>query len=157
MPPQKNVLRWSAYEHEFTERGADWFWALGIIALCAAALSVLFHDTLFGLLIIVAAFAFGLLANTPPTLATFELSDRGIRINGLLHRFDEIICFWVEDEHHQGRPLLLIDTVKLMSPNIIIPIEGIDPHAVRTFLKRRAAEVPMKEPLAHKIVEFFGL
>ena len=150
-------MRWSAYEHEFIERGADWFWALGIIAVCASALSILFSDTLFGLLILVAAVAFGLLANTPPTLATFELSDRGIRINGMLHRFDEIISFWVEDEHHHGRPLLLVDTTKFMSPNFIIPIEGIDPHTVRAFLKKRAKETPMKEPLPHKIVEFFGL
>ena len=150
-------MRWSAYEHEFIERGADWFWALGIIALCGAALSVLFHDALFGAVILIGAVAFGLLANTPPDLATFELSDRGIRINGVLHRYDEIISFWVEDEHHRGQPLLLVDTVKFMSPNFIIPIEGIDPHLVRTFLKKRSNEVPMKEPLPHRIVEFFGL
>lgn len=155
--PQRNVLRWSAYEHEFVERGVDWFWALGIIAVCGAALSVLFQDFLFAILILVAAVAFALLANTPPELATFELSDRGIRINGVLHRFDEIISFWVEDEHHKGRPLLLIDTVKFMSPNFIIPIEGIDPHLVRMFLKKRAKEMPMKEPFPHRIVEFFGL
>src|SRR5580704_11631901 len=131
MPPQQRILRWSAYEHEFVERGADWFWALGIIAVCGAALSILFQDTLFGLLIIVAAVSFGLLANTPPELATFEISERGVRINGTLHRYDQIICFWVEDEHHHpGRPLLLLDTVKFMSPNFIIPLEDVDPHLV---------------------------
>jgi hypothetical protein len=158
MPPQSRVvLRWSAYEHEHIERGSDWFWALGIIALSAAAMSVLFHDTLFGLLILIAAAAIGLLANSPPDLATFELSERGIRVNGTLHRFDEIISFWVEDEHHTGRPLLLIDTTKFLAPNLIIPIENVDPHAVRAFLKKRTNEVPMKEPFAHKIMEFFGV
>jgi len=157
MPPQSRVvLRWSAYEHEHIEREADWFWALGIIAVCGAILAVIFNDALFGILILVGAYAFALLSRTPPTLATFELSERGIRVNGTLHRFDEIISFWVEDEHH-GTPLLLIDTVKFMSPNLIIPIEGIDPHTVRAFLKKRTNEVPMKEPVAHKIVEFLGL
>ena len=158
MPPQQRILRWSAYEHEFIERGADWFWALGIIAVCGAALCIIFQDTLFGLLIIVAAASFGLLANTPPELATFEISERGVRINGVLHRYHEIVSFWVEDEHHHpGRPLLLIDTTRFMSPNFIIPIEGIDPHLVRNFLKRHSKEVPMKEPMSHKIVDFFGL
>src|ERR1700691_2599842 len=121
MPPQSRfVLRWSAYEHEHIERGGDWFWALGIIAVCAAIMSALFHDTLFGLVIIVGAFTLALLANTPPDISTFELSERGIRINGTLHRFDEIISFRVEDEHHHHhRPLLLIDTIKFMSPNFI--------------------------------------
>ncbi len=157
------VLRWSAYEHEHIPRGSDWFWALGIIAVCGAIMSVLFHDTLFGILILVAAFAFGLLATKPPQLATFEISERGIRINGELHHYDEVISFWVEDEprhlrsEHLGRPLLLIDTVKFLSPNFVIPIEHIDPHLVRSFLKERAREVPMKESFAHKVVEFFGL
>src|ERR1700756_3571532 len=147
MPPQQNILRWSAYEHDFIERGADWFWALGIIALCGAVLSVLFGDTLFGVLIIVAAVAFGLMANVPSELATFELSERGIRINGILHRYHDVVSFWVEDEHHRGHPLLLIDTTKFMAPNFIIPIVDIDPHVVRTYLQKRAKEKPMREPL----------
>ena len=158
METQQHVmLRWSAYEHEHVERGSDWFWALGIIAVCGAAISVLFHDSLFGLLIIVAAVSFALIARNAPPLSTFEISGRGVRINGVLHRYDEIISFWVEDEHHRGSPLLLIDTIKFLSPNFIIPIEGVDPHLVRTLLKAHAKEVPMKEPLSYRIVEFFGL
>ena len=162
-PPSRVILRWSAYEHEHIERGTDWYWALGIIAVCAALLAILFHDLLFGVVILCAAWALSLVAQTPPQLSTFELSERGIRINGTMHRFDEIISFWVDDEpHHMSsaqhhRPFLLIDTVKFMSPNFVIPIEGIDPHAVRAFMKRRSKEVHMKEPIYHKIVEFLGL
>lgn len=155
--PRHLVFRWSAYEHEFIERDSDWFWALGIIAVSGAIISILFRDVLFGIAILAAAVAFGILATTTPQLATFEISERGIRINGKLHRYHEIISFWVEDEHHDGRSLLLIDTVKFMAPNFVIPIEGVDPHQVRVFLKRHAKEVPMKEPIAHRIIEFVGL
>ena len=151
------ALRWSAYEHEHIERGADWFWALGIAAVAIAITAIILHDALFGILIIVAAFTLALLSRTPPDIARFELSERGIRVNGELHRWDHIIAFWVEDEHHDGRPLLLVDTTKFLSPNLIIPIEEIDPHVVRTFLKAHAQERHMKEPVAHKILEFFGL
>lgn len=151
------VFRWSAYEHEFIERDSDWFWALGIIALSGAVISVLFHDFLFAVVILVAAFAFGVLATTVPQLATFEVSERGIRINGKLHRYHEIISFWVEDEHHDGRPFLLLSTVKFMSPHFVIPIEGLDPQRLRMFLRKHAKEVPMKEPIAHRIIDFVGL
>src|SRR3989344_4411043 len=67
-----------------------------------------------------------------------------------------MISFWVEDEH-DDRPLLLVDTTKIMSPNLIIPIEEIDPSLVRAFLQEYAEEKHMKEPLAHKILEFLGL
>ena len=155
MPP-RHILRWSAYEHEHIERSTDWFWALGIVAVSVALTSILFSNILFAILIIVAAYTIGLISRTPPELFEFELSDRGIRIGGTLHRYDEIISFWVEDELGDS-PLLLVDTTKLMSPNLIIPIEGIDPHEVRVFLQTRVEEVPMKEPVSHKILEFLGI
>ncbi len=155
--PHGPALRWSAYEHDHIERGADWFWALGIVAVSIALTAIILHDVLFGVLVVVAAFTHGLLARTPPDLAHFEISERVIRVNGVLHRWDHIISFWVEDEHHTDRPLLLVDTTKWMSPNLIIPIEEIDPHLLRTFLKEHSKETPMKEPIAHKILEFLGL
>ena len=156
MPPTRVILRWSAYEHEHIERGSDWFWALGVAACAITLTSILFSDVLFGILILIAASVIAMLATIPPELVQFELSDRGIRVGGTLHKFEEIISFWVED-HNVERPLLLIDTVKFMSPNLIIPIEHIDPHAIRAFLRERTEEVPMKEPVAHKILEFLGL
>jgi len=154
--PHGVPLRWSAYEHERIERSGDWFWALGIVAVSVALTSILFSNVLFAILIIVAAFTVGIIARTPPELIDFEISDRGIRVGGALHRYDEIISFWVEDEHDR-EPLLLVDTTKFMSPNLIIPIENIDPALVRAFLQERVEEVRMKEPVSHKILEFFGI
>ena len=150
-------MRWSAYEHEHIERERDWYIALGIAAVCIAIVSILFSDALFALLILVAAFTIALLARIPPELVQFELSDRGIRVAGRMHRFDEITAFWVEEEHHSGRPHLLLTTKKIMHPTIIIPIEHIDPHTVRSFLKEHSHEKHMHEPVAHRILEMFGI
>lgn len=147
-------LRWEAYEHEHIERGSDWFWALGIIAVCAALTSILFGNVLFAVLLLLAAAVIGLIARTPPELHHFEISERGIRAGDTLHRYEEIISFWVEEEGDE--PLLLVDTIKFMSPNLIVPLDGIDPTIVRAYLREHAEEVPMKEPFAHKILEFFG-
>lgn len=157
MPGEHTTLRWSAYEHEHIERGSDWYWALGIVAVCVAVTAILLHDFLFAVLILVAAATIALHSQTAPDISNFELSDRGIRINGVMHRFDQIISFWVDDEHHSGRPLLLVDTTKFMSPNLIIPIEHIDHRLVRAYLVERCEETHMKEPLTHKIFEFLGL
>ena len=148
-------IRWSAYEHEHIERSIDWFWALGIVAISVAIISILFSNLLFAILIIVATFTIGLLARTPPELIEFEISHRGIRVDDRIYRYNDIISFWVEDE--EGPPLLLVDTTKFMSPNLIIPIENIDPHLVRTFLLAHVKETHMKEPVSHKILEFFGI
>ena len=150
------TLRWSAHEHEHVPREGNWFWALGILAVCVALISVLFGNVLFAILILVAATTLGILAMTPPPLIEFELSDRGIRVDGTMHRYEEVISFWVED-HDANPPILLVDTIKWMSPNLVIPLEHVDHRLVRAYLAERAEEVPMKEPIAHKILEFFGL
>ena len=108
------------------------------------------------ILIVLAAGVIGLIARTPPELHTFELSKRGIKVGNTMHDYAEVLSFWVEEEGVE-RPLLLVDTTKFTAPNLIIPIEDIDPGEVRTFLRERIKEVPMKEPVAHKILEFFGL
>ena len=149
------VLRWSAYEHEFVERGSDWFWALGIVAACIAVVAILMSNALFAILVILAAAIIGMLANVPPERTEFEVSERGIRVGHELHRFDEILAFWVEEEK-DAQPTLLVDTVKMMAPNLIIPIEGVSPGAIRNFLREHTSEVPMKKPMAHKVLEFFG-
>lgn len=148
-------LHWSAYEHDHIERGRDWYWALGIITASAALVSVLFGNIFFAILIITAALALGLVAGIEPDLVEFEVSDDGIRINDTLHTFEEILGFWVEERHE--RPILLVDTTKVLSPNLIIPIEEVDPRQVREFLRERTEERRMKEPFAHHVLEFFGL
>lgn len=155
MTDTPTILRWSAYEHEHVERSADWYWALGIVTVSIVIISILLHNTLFGVVIVIAAFTILLLARTPPKPVDFEISDRGIRINQTLHRYNEIISFWVEDEL-SDRPMLLVDTTKWMAPNLIIPIEHIESALVRAYLQERATEKHMNEPWAHHILEFFG-
>jgi hypothetical protein len=156
MPEENTSLRWSAYEHDHIEREPDWYWALAIVAICAALTSIILSDFLFAVLILLAACTIALVSKSPPELTQFEISDRGVRINSTLHRFDEILSFWVLDEH-DGRPLLLIDTTKFLAPNLVIPIEHIDSQLVRAYLAERTSEVPMREPLSHKVLEFFGI
>lgn len=148
------TLRWSAYEHEHIERGSDWYWALGVIAASAALTAILFGNFLFALVIILAAVTIGLIAQKPPELHEFEISEKGIRIGQTFHPYDTVISFWVDEELPE--PLLLVDTTTFMSPNLIIPVADMDPEEVRSVLRPHAEEVPMKEPLAHKILEFFG-
>lgn len=151
------IMQWSAYEREHIERGSDWFWALGVIAVCAAIISILFHDLFFAILIIAAAGALATLAIHPPRETTFSISKKGIAINETMHRFSDIGAFWVEEEHHDGRPVLLLTTNKVLHPSIVIPIEHVEPVRVRALLSEYLTEEHMQEPKFHKILEFCGL
>ena len=152
--PETGSLRWSAYEHEHVERESDWFWALGVIAVCAALTSILFSNIFFAIVILLAAGVIALIARTPPELHEIEISERGIRIGDVLHRYDEILAFWVDQERDE--PHLLIDTTKVLSPNIIIPLTDVDPAVVRALLSEHAEERQMDEPLSHRVLEILG-
>lgn len=149
------TLRWQAHEHEHVERSDDWYWALGIAAVCLAITAILFHDTLFGLLIVVAAATMGLYAREPRPLHSFEISSRGIKVDDTLHHWDDVISFWIEEDN-DASPTLLVDTTKVLAPNLIIPLDSVDHTAVRTLLAEHCTETPMREPLAHKILETLG-
>lgn len=148
------VLRWEAYEHEHIERGSDWFWALGVIAVSGALTSILFGNFLFAIVVLLAATTIGLIAQKPPELHEFEINDKGIRIGQAFHPFDTVVSFWVDEETE--KPLLLVDTTTFMSPNLIIPIADLHPEEIREALRPYVEETPMKEGVAHKILEFFG-
>lgn len=150
------TLRWSAHEHEHIERGSDWYWALGVAAVCLAITAVLLHNTLFALLIVVAAATLALHAREAPPEHLFEISERGVKVDDTLHHWDDIISFWIEEDN-DASPTLLVDTTKVLAPNLIIPLHDVDPASVRTIMGERATEVPMREPLAHKILETLGL
>jgi hypothetical protein len=155
---EDQILRWSAYEHDPKERSSDWYWALGIVAVCLAIASIILENYLFALLIVVAAGVLVLYARQPMEEVEFVLTDRGIRIHGTLHRFDQMIAFWVEDEHTGAEHAqLLIATKKVRHHMMVIPIEGIEPSAIRAFMKNHIRERHLQEPAAHKILEWFGL
>lgn len=153
MPAQK--LRWEAPEHKHTERGADWYWALGVIAVSSALTAILFQNFLFALLIAIAAFTLGMFAMREPRLVIFELDENGFHIDDLTFRYPEMYAFWVRE--HEDGAILLLDTPRFMNPDIIIPIEGIDPAEVRAFLRaRRVPEVELTEPWTFTLFEALG-
>ena len=67
------TITWRAEEHRHVERGSDWYWALGVIAVSSAVTAVLFNNILFALLIVVAAATLGMIASRPPAIADFVL------------------------------------------------------------------------------------
>lgn len=147
-------LRWRAQEHEHVERKDDWFWALGIAAVACAITAIIFQDILFAMLIILAASTISMHARKVPEMINFELTNRGLRIGNVLHRFEEFSAFWVEDEH--GEPSLILHTMRGFQPQLVVPLGDTPPDAVREVFSEKVHEVPMRESFAHRLVEKLG-
>ena len=146
-------IAWIGEEHRYIERGSDWYWALGIIVISTAFTALLFNNVLFALLIVVGGITMGMLAMRPPATVKFKLDERGLLIGDTFYPYEEMRAFWIEEE---PIPLLLIDTPRIMSPDLVIPLTDVDITAVHMAFADRVPEIELHESPIYRIVEFFG-
>jgi len=102
----KDSIVWETYEYEHSEKTADWFWALGIVAVAGAIGSYLLGNILLAVLIVIGGFTMALLAARHPDEWICDLSSRGLKINKTLYPFSTIESFWVEDDGETGKIIL---------------------------------------------------
>lgn len=149
-------IAWQAREHTHTEKSADWFWVLGIVAFAVAVTSVLFGNLLFAVLVVVGASVLGLLANKEPALVDIGLTTKGVVVGPDFYPYEFIEAFWIEPESHDGTPILLLDPRGWIAPHMVLPLTGTDIEAVRTYIQTYLPEKKLKEPFGQALFELFG-
>lgn len=156
MTPLPKAIEWRGLEHSHSERSHDWFWAIGILAVGIAILSIYFGNMLLALVILLSAFASILHAHTEPKSVTFKIGRRGIQVGTTLYPYSSLDSFWVIDEEVNDR--ILFRSRKVFMPYLIVPFDSTktDPEQIRDFLLDYLDEEELEEPLSQKILEFFG-
>ena len=150
----KPLISWDTPEHHHTEKNNDWYWAVGIITLTAAALAFIFGDVIFGILIIVGVFALLVHASRTPRIIHIEINDRGIIIDNILYPFLTLESFWI-DAHEQPSKIIL-KSAKIFMPYITVQIADADKEKIREILLNYIAETEHQEPVSQKILERLG-
>lgn len=153
-------ISWQAPEHEHSEKSLDWFLALGIITISVAITAILFHNTAFAGLIIIAAITFVLFANTKPKDVTFSLTDTGVIIDNVIYPYTEISGFWIEDRYYEDgiEDTLILNTGKIFTPLLVLSIPAnIPSEKIRVHLSQFLAETELHEPILQKLVESITL
>lgn len=146
-------LTWDEYEYEPRQHGADWYWALGILAAALAAAALMFQNVLLAILVAISAVALGLVASRGPRLRRFGLSDRGITLDDTLYLYSAFDAFGLTSGEP---PKLIMRPHKLFTPHLTIPLphEHIDP--ARSLLRRHLIEEALEEPLSARLMEWIG-
>ena len=134
--PRRALLEWEGREYDHSPKSADWYWALGIVAAAGIIASALFGSYLLAILILVAGATLALHAAKRPPLHHFGLMEHGLAIGEEFHPYARMESFSVlEDIEGELPPLLSIRTRSLLSPHLVIPLEGVDADTVyRYFL-----------------------
>ncbi|HQU08288.1 MAG: hypothetical protein B7X04_03650 [Parcubacteria group bacterium 21-54-25] len=156
--PRSPAFAWQAYEYAYDEKTAEWYWALGVIAVAAAIASALFGNYLLAAVIASGAVATGLQAAKEPREHFFQLSEQGLSIGNRLYPFDLMHSFSVFEYIDESiAPVLSIKTHSLLSPHLMIPLEGVDADAVYAFLFAYIEEGAHADTLVDRLIEQLGL
>ncbi len=151
------IAEWEGHEYEHDPKSADWYWALGIIAVAGTIASILFGNTLFAVLILVAAIAIGLHAAKQPPLHRFQLIETGLMIGDVLFPFNQMISFSIlQDAAEQYPPLLSIKTASWHAPHLMIPLDGVDESTVLAHFLNHVDEEEHQHTLADLVAAWLG-
>lgn len=148
---------WEGKEYDHNPKNADWYWALGIIAVAASLAAALFANYLFAILIVVAAGALALHAAKEPPTHRFRLVDQGLLIGEQLHPFEKMLSFSVlEDIEDELPPLLSIKTGDWLSPHLVLPLENVDADAVYAFFLAHVDEGAHEHSFSDLVAVWLG-
>lgn len=129
------IFEWEGHEYVFEEKSADWYWALGIIAIALFVVCVLFNNVILGLVVLAAAGAIALHAAKHPRIHRFAITEEGIIIDASLYPYETMLHFSVlEYPDPKMPPALSIKTRSLVVPHLLIPIVGPDPLEVYEYV-----------------------
>jgi hypothetical protein len=149
----KDII-WKTLEHEHKERGSDWVWYAGLIAIVFATICFIFGNPFLGIFSIVAGIVVILIVNKKPQELEIVLSQEGIFINESKIPYSMVNTFWL-DENGEFDKLQLIAKGSF-APVIELPLEGVRAEDVRIYLIERGCvekEIPpsISRAIFHKI------
>ncbi len=156
MQAQGQDISWHVQTHEHRERSSDWYWALGLLGLVGAGLSIFFGNVLLAIILVVGAGSIGLLAARGPREHEVKIDRRGITLDGTLYPYPAVQSFWVEEE--AGEPKLFLTTNNLLMPHISVPLDSAA-HAgqVRAYLRGYLEEEEQWEHFGENVARLLGL
>ena len=148
------AITWEAPEHHHIEKGNDWYWALGIVAIAGAAAAFMFGNFLLTILVLVAACAMALLSVRPPAVIPFSVSTRGLRIGDTLYPYSTLESYAIDES--RGYSQLLVKSKRLYMPLLILPLPEEYVHDIDDLVGTRLPEEELEEPFIQTVLEFFG-
>jgi hypothetical protein len=147
-------IRWQTPEKVSRKKSADWYWALGILALAGSGTAVLLGNILFAILIAIAAFVLSIYTARKPQSLSVEINERGVVVNSTLHPFPTLKSFWVEEGSHGAQ--LFITPKQFFSLQLSLPLEEEQAGKVREYLLNRLPEEEQGYSFSEQVLEFFG-
>jgi hypothetical protein len=155
--PRTPLFTWKGKEYEHRPKTADWYFAVGIIALSTAVASLLFQNYLLAIVIVLAAIAIMAHAHKAPPIHTFSITEQGLSIDDEVHPYEKMLSFSIlEDTEGMLPPVLSIKTSSLLSPHLIIPLIEVSADGVHAIFLERVEEEEHRPSFSDAVAGWLG-
>ena len=155
MPRPSFKIEWDAHEYEHKERSSDWFWAVGIISVSVAVTAVILGNIIFGILVLISAFALSLFANRLPSTIHMIVDEKGVTRSKALYPYSTLKSFWIDMEHPHKK--IILRSEKMFMPLIVIPLgDNTDVEEIHENISSMLSEEFHSLPFVEKILEYLG-
>lgn len=148
-------ISWEAPEYEYKKKGADWYFSLAIIVISVVIAALVFGNPLFALLLTISGLALFILASKKPSIVSYAVSVRGVRIDDHIYPFSTLKSYYI-DEEDSSNPQMLILTKRHLLPvlSFPIPIEHVDD--IEDLMHAKLKEEHLEESVVMRMLENFG-
>ncbi len=149
-------LHWEAPEFEHHEKDVSWFWGSIILAIIVLAIAVWQRNFLFGFFVVIAEILILVWSGREPAILNFELSEKGLTINGEnRYTLSEIEAWSIApDEEAEFRAVKMQVARRFPSSIRVLVTAQILPQ-VKALLGARLNESEYEETLTETIAKFF--
>jgi len=148
------VITWEGPEYNHIDKGSDWYWALGIIAICSAIAAFFFGNFLFAVLILVGSGVVALQTYKQPRIIPYMVGTRGVRIGEDLYPYSSLQSYFLEENDYGNR--LLLKPKKLYGQLLAIPIPEDEVESIELLVRARLSEEVLEEPFGYRLLEIMG-
>lgn len=149
---QDGNFEWETQEYNSVERSNDWFWAVGIIGLASAILSIIFKNILFGIFILLAVFCVFIFEIKKPRTIKIVISPKGIILGKMYYPYDKLKGYYINEDFNR----LYITTDKLVLPVIAINLENMDEEELNDALSTVLPEMKIEVSMTDHVIEKLG-
>lgn len=133
-------VTWVAHEYIHHEKGTLWFALFAVVIVALVGLSIWTRAWTFTVLIAVIAVVIVLISRRPPRELTYSLTDEGLTIDDMLHKFENFKSFGIVRDGEEFSVMLI--PVQRFQPGISVYFPEESGEAIVDML---GSQLPMKE------------
>jgi hypothetical protein len=148
---------WDAIEFAHREKSTDWYWGLGIAIVTGCILSIIAHNYLLALLLVVGGALLGFYANDRPHPVHVELSQRGIKMGKDLYTYETLKSFWMYQDQQNQNKLIIVTGRPVMPQRIVTLPAEISPMELRNYLLKGLTEKETKPSIIDTLADAIGV